>query len=73
MLVKPIETHHRSALKAVSYRILSMCADYIAAYFFTKSVVLSAGIVLVVNLYSTVLYYFHERAWAHIHWGRETL
>jgi uncharacterized membrane protein len=63
--------HKRSGAKALSYRILSISVDSMVAYFFTQNVALSAGIVLFVNGYSTLLYYFHERIWAHIHWGRK--
>lgn len=65
------EKHKRSGAKALSYRILSISVDSMVAYFFTQNVALSAGIVLFVNGYSTLLYYFHERVWAHIHWGRK--
>lgn len=65
------EKHSRSLLKSISYRLLSITADSIAAYFFTHDVALSAGIVIFVNTYSTFLYYIHERVWANIHWGRK--
>lgn len=65
----PRESSSRSIVKSVSYRILSITADSVAAYFFTRDVALSAGIVILVNGYSTILYYFHERVWAHIHWN----
>jgi uncharacterized membrane protein len=68
---KAAEKHSRSLLKAISYRIISITADSIAAYFFTKDVLLSAGIVIFINSYSTILYYIHERIWANIHWGRK--
>lgn len=68
---KPLEKHHRSIAKSISYRLLSLTADSFAAYFFTRDVVLSAGIVIFVNAYSTILYYFHERVWAHINWGHQ--
>jgi uncharacterized membrane protein len=71
METKPIETHHRSAVKSISYRALSITVDSAVAYFFTQSFVISAGIVLFVNLYSTLLYYFHERIWARVRWGRK--
>ena len=71
MAIKPIEAHPRSIVKSISYRVLSIAADSTAAYLFTHDVALSTGIVLFVNLYSTLLYYFHERAWAHIHWGHK--
>ena len=68
---KVAEKHSRSLVKSISYRLISITADSIAAYFFTHDVALSAGIVIVVNSYSTVLYYFHERVWVNIHWGRK--
>ena len=73
MKVRPVETHQRSVTKSISYRILSLCADSTVAYYFTRDVALSAGIVIFVNAYSTVLYYLHERVWAHIHWGRKPI
>jgi uncharacterized membrane protein len=64
------ELHRRSIIKSISYRLVSIAADSIAAYFFTRSVAETAGIVVLLNTYSTFLYYFHERIWSHIHWGR---
>lgn len=63
------ELHRRSIIKSISYRLLSMAADGVAAYFFTKNVTETIGIVIIINSYSTLLYYFHERAWAHVNWG----
>ena len=70
MKLKPIELHRRSIAKSASYRVAHLMVDSLVAYFFTRDVVLSASIVILVNGYSTLLYYFHERVWAHIHWGR---
>jgi uncharacterized membrane protein len=72
MKMKPLEAHHRSIAKSISYRVLSLSVDSAVAYFFTRDVALSAGIVVLVNGYSTLLYYFHERIWAHVHWGRQS-
>jgi uncharacterized membrane protein len=69
--MKPVEKHPRSIAKSISYRLLSLTADSMVAYFFTRDIALSAGIVILVNAYSTLLYYFHERVWAHILWGRQ--
>ena len=68
---KPFEAHHRSISKAISYRAVSLIADATVAYFVTRNVALSAGIVVIVNLYSTLLYYAHERIWAHVGWGHK--
>jgi uncharacterized membrane protein len=72
MKAKPIETHPRSLAKSISYRVLSVSVDGAVAYFFTRNIILSAGIVLLVDTYSTLLYYLHERIWAHIRWGRRS-
>lgn len=64
------ELHRRSIVKSISYRLLSITADTIVAYFFTRNVAETAGIVLFVNAYSTFLYYGHERAWSFIRWGK---
>ena len=65
------EDHRRSGAKSISYRILSITVDSCVAYFFTRNATLSAAVVLLVNGYSTLLYYIHERIWAHIYWGRK--
>ncbi len=71
MKIISAELHRRSIVKSVSYRIVSITVDYFVAYFFTRDIALSAGIVIFVDTYSTFLYYLHERVWAHIHWGRQ--
>lgn len=67
---KGLEKAPRSVVKSITYRVLSIAADTIAAYFFTRSTEMTFFIVLIVNGYSTILYYFHERIWAHVRWGR---
>jgi uncharacterized membrane protein len=64
------EKHRRSLVKSITYRLLSVTVDLLVAYFFTKNFTLSLGIVLIVDGYSTLLYYLHERVWSHIGWGR---
>ncbi len=71
MQLKPAETYNRSLAKSVSYRVVSITVDALVAYYFTRNVALSAGIVIFVDTYSTIIYYLHERVWAHIHWGRK--
>ena len=65
------EQHRRSGVKALTYRLLGISVDSCVAYFFTRDASLSAMIVLLVNGYSTLLYYLHERVWAHISWGQK--
>ena len=65
------EQHRRSGAKPLTYRLLGISVDSCVAYFFTRDASLSAMIVLLVNGYSTLLYYLHERVWAHISWGQK--
>ncbi len=71
MRLNPHEKHSRSIIKSISYRMISMTADTIVAYYFTNNVIETAGIVVFVNFYSTILYYSHERLWSNIKWGRK--
>ena len=57
----------KSFIKSVSWRIVGTLDTIIISYFITGrvSVALSIGSVEVIT--KTILYYFHERLWAHIH------
>jgi adenylylsulfate kinase len=60
----------RSVAKAVSYRVIVVIADFAAVYLFTGRVEIALGFVVVSNIYTTLLYFLHERAWDRISWGR---
>ncbi len=60
---KPI----KSIMKSVSWRIVGTIDTMIISYFITGRVTLAISIGSVEVLTKTVLYYFHERLWAHIH------
>lgn len=62
----------RSLAKAISYRLFIIGADTIVVYFFTRHIAITAGIVAVSNLSSTIVYFFHERLWNYIRWGRSS-
>jgi len=57
----------KSALKAISWRIVGTIDTMLISYLITGrvSVALSIGSIEVFT--KTLLYYFHERLWAHIH------
>jgi uncharacterized membrane protein len=60
---KPI----KSLMKSVSWRIVGTLDTMIISYFITGRISLAVSIGSVEVLTKTVLYYFHERLWAHIH------
>ena len=67
------EKHSRSIAKSISYRIISVAADVLLVYLLTQRVELTATIVILSNTISIFLYYFHERAWNQIHFGRHII
>jgi len=64
-----IETGKRSAVKALTYRILIVCTDLVTIYLMTGSTKLAIGFTVISNLVTTVGYFLHERLWARIRWG----
>ena len=70
------ETHHatetlsRSILKTISYRAFILILDFVSIYIFTGQVKLALGFMIVSNIYSTLGFFFHERIWDKIKWGK---
>lgn len=68
------DSRFRSIIKTLSWRILATITTFFIAYFVFKEdpdVIIkastAAGIEVVLKL---GLYYFHERAWTFVNWGR---
>jgi uncharacterized membrane protein len=57
----------KSIMKSVSWRIVGTLDTMIISYFITGKISLALSIGSVEVLTKTILYYFHERIWAHIH------
>jgi uncharacterized membrane protein len=70
------DTHHasetlpRSIVKTVSYRLTILILDFTVIYLFTGQLKVAVGFMLVSNIYTTVGYFFHERIWDKIKWGK---
>jgi len=59
----------RSLAKTISWRIFASLTTFIIAYIATGKADVSATIVSAEIVSKLVLYYLHERGWAHIRWG----
>lgn len=60
---KPI----KSAMKAVSWRVVGTIDTIIISYIITGKVTVALSIGSVEVITKTILYFFHERLWARIH------
>lgn len=63
---KPI----RSVAKALSWRVIGTLDTLIVSYFLTGKFSVAASIASVDFLTKMVLYFFHERFWNAIKWGK---
>ena len=65
-----MDSHARTILKTVSYRIVGFFATSFVAYVFTHEWLLSSGIGLLDTALKLGVYYSHERIWCRITFGR---
>ncbi len=66
-------TRKRSAVKAITYRVIIVCLDFVVIYLLTGKVMTAAVFMIVSNIYTTVAYFLHERMWAGITWGTQSI
>lgn len=60
----------RSIVKAISWRIVGTLDTIIIAYFITGEVTMALSIGSIEVITKMVLYFFHERIWNVIKWGK---
>ena len=60
----------RSIGKSISWRILASCDTVLISYLITGSFAIAASIGSIEVLTKMILYYFHERAWNGLEFGR---
>lgn len=65
-----MESRTRSLVKSISWRIIGIVMQAAITYAFTRSWGDTLGITGIFQSLRFVLYYFHERMWQRILWGR---
>lgn len=64
------EAHTRSLIKAISWRITGSIDTFVISLIVTGKISLAGTIASVEVITKIALYYFHERVWAIVTWGR---
>jgi uncharacterized membrane protein len=64
------EAHRRSLAKAVSWRATGSIDTFILSWLITGNVKIAGSISAVEVVTKIMLFYFHERIWAWIPWGK---
>jgi len=65
------ETHTRTVIKAISWRVIASMTTMTIIYVLTREWVLTLGAGLVEASSKMLFYYVHERAWGKIGWGKQ--
>ena len=68
--VKTADTKRRSVVKATTWRILGTLDTFILSNVLTKNVKHATGIALIELITKPILYFFHERFWNSVIWGK---
>jgi uncharacterized membrane protein len=61
----------RSAVKALTWRVIGTFDTFLISFLITKEPVTAGAIASIEVITKTFLYYFHERGWNRIQWGRK--
>ena len=62
----------RSLIKTITWRILASLDTFLIAWFVSGSISVGGWIATIEVITKIILYYFHERGWNKIKWGRLT-
>jgi uncharacterized membrane protein len=60
----------RSIIKALSWRVVGTLDTLVVSYILTGEIALATSIASVDFLTKLILYFFHERIWNKIKWGK---
>ena len=60
----------RSITKTISWRVIGTLTTMLISYFITGTLALAFSIGIIELISKMALYYFHERAWNKIEWGK---
>ena len=64
------DARRRSFAKAVSWRVTGSIDTFVLSYLITGSFKVAGSISIVEVVTKILLFYFHERVWAWIPWGK---
>ena len=66
-----MESLKRSIVKTIVWRLIGSFSTFFIVYIYTEQLTLSSGVGLTQLLINSGLYYFHERLWNAITWGKD--
>ncbi|MCD6432488.1 MAG: DUF2061 domain-containing protein, partial [Sulfurimonas sp.] len=67
------DTNKRSILKGISWRLVATTTTIAIVYFFFDRLDLAIATGMIETVLKVGLYWFHERAWFKVRWGRKKI
>ena len=64
------ETRKRSVAKSIVWRVICIIVSILTSYALTARWDIAVAIGSVYNIITVILYYFHERIWNSVKWGK---
>jgi uncharacterized membrane protein len=71
MFIRVRDSHFRSIVKAVSWRVTGSIDTFVLSFILTGSVRVAGSIAGAEAITKMILYYLHERAWSAILWNQQ--
>ena len=68
---KKSESPVRSIAKALSWRVVGTLDTLVISYLLTGEITIAASIASIDFITKMILYFFHERAWTLVNWGKK--
>lgn len=67
-----IVSQSRSLVKSFTWRIIAIITTFISIYIITGKIHFALQGTILTNFINFILYYWHERIWNKIQWGRNS-
>ncbi len=71
-MIDAVDTRLRAWTKSITWRLIGIAILGVLAWLFTRDWKETTLITITFHTIRLVLYYYHERAWERVAWGRNT-
>jgi len=61
----------RSFAKSLTWRVIALLTTFITLYALSKDINMDTMATVITNAVNFVAYYYHERVWNSVGWGKE--
>ncbi len=61
----------RSLAKSLTWRVVALITTFVTLYALSKDINMATLATLITNAVNFVAYYYHERIWNVVRWGKE--